>query len=490
MKVFKSIKWRLQIWYGVILLVVLAGLGLTAYQLQRNRQFRQIDDELHRRFSIVAAWLRPPPRPGRPPFGGEPDGGPLPQLAPEMPPPPASGFHPPPQAAGLFDTNDPNGFCFAVWTPDGREIAHAGRLPGDLPPQAIGDRSNRGPNGPAPGPPATRTVGSFREISGRLPSGQSIIVGRSIASDLAALRRSAATLAGVGAIILFVGLAGGWRLVSLALRPIESISHAAAKISAGDLSQRINAAETESELGKLAAVLNATFARLDAAFAREKQFTADAAHELRTPVSVVLTETQTALNHPRHAAEYIQAIETCHRAAQRMRGVIGRLLELARLDSGREPMMRSNLDLSKIASDCIDGLVPLTANRRIKISAALAPLPITGDPDQLAQVVTNLLANAIQYNRPDGEVRVKSAAQDGMAVLTISDNGRGISAADVPHIFERFYRSDKSRSAGNAGLGLAISKAIITAHGGTIEVRSEENKGTEFTIRLPGAAND
>src|SRR5204862_5783999 len=127
---------------------------------------------------------------------------------------------------------------------------------------------------------------------------------------------------GIGGCILLVGLAGGWWLATGAIRPIEGISATAAKISAGDLSQRIDVAETESELGRLAGVLNSTFARLETAFAQQQQFTSDAAHELRTPVSVILTQTQAALARERPAAEYREIIEACQRAAQRMRRLI------------------------------------------------------------------------------------------------------------------------------------------------------------------------
>jgi two-component system, OmpR family, sensor kinase len=284
--------------------------------------------------------------------------------------------------------------------------------------------------------------------------------------------------------ILISGLVGGWFFVWLALRPIENISAAAVKISAGDLSQRINVAEAESELGQLAAVLNSTFARLESAFAQQQQFTSDAAHELRTPVSVMLTQAQTALNRERTAPEYRETVETCQRAAQRMRRLIESLLALARLDAGQEQMKRLRFDFSKIISDCIEMLKPMAEERGVKIISELSALEITGDSERLAQVVTNLLTNAIQYNLPDGEVRVKLESQSGMAILTVSDTGQGISPEDLSRVFERFYRADKSRSTGGNGLGLAISKAVVEAHGGGIEVFSELDRGTIFTVRL------
>ena len=150
--------------------------------------------------------------------------------------------------------------------------------------------------------------------------------------------------------MLLLGLAGGWWVATRAIRPIEAISATAVKIAGGDLSQRINAADTESELGRLAGVLNSTFARLEAAFAQQARFTSDASHELRTPVSVILSQTQTALSRERTSSEYREALEACQRAARRMRKLTESLLELARLDAGQEPMKRERFDLSRIVA--------------------------------------------------------------------------------------------------------------------------------------------
>jgi len=336
--------------------------------------------------------------------------------------------------------------------------------------------------------PPPHTFGSYRQIEHLLPSGELIYliyIGCSIAPELRELRLTALKLAGFGGIILILGLAGGWWFVSRALHPIENISATAVKISAGDLSQRINVAVTESELGQLAAVLNSTFARLEAAFAQQQQFTSDAAHELRTPVSVMLTQTQTALNRERSAAEYRETLEACQRAAQRMRRLTESLLELARLDAGQEQMKRMKFDLSQIARNCVELIRPMADERNIKIHCELSPIECVGDSERIAQVITNLLTNAIQYNQEGGEVRLMAQSQKGMAMLAVSNTGRGISAEDLPHLFERFYRADQSRTSGNTGLGLAISKAIVEAHGGTIEVASRPDAGTTFTVRLP-----
>jgi two-component system, OmpR family, sensor kinase len=469
MKIFKSIKWRLQLWYGLILVVVLAGFGFTAYQLERNQQLGRIDNELHQRMGVLANALRRPP-PRGPDGNGQPFDRPPPGQFPDDGPPgqnqrPPREFYLPPEDAHFFDTNDPNHFYYVINGRDGNVLAHTIDIVQKL---AVGDE-----------------IGNYQWINQNLPSGEWIEVGCSIVPELKELHRTTMKLTGVGGVILFFGLAGGWWIVSRSLRPVVEISSAAVKISSGDLSRRISIAETESELGQLAAVLNSTFARLDAAFAQQKQFASDAAHELRTPVAVILTQTQTALNREREAADYRQTIEACQRAAQRMRKLIGALLELARLDAGQEQMKRMNFDLSSTARDCVELIRPLADERGVKIISELTPLEIPGDSERLAQVITNLLTNAIHYNVPDGEVRIAAQSQDGMAILTVADTGAGIPAEDLPRVFERFYRADKSRSTGGNGLGLAISKAVVEAHGGTIEVASEENAGTTFTVRLP-----
>jgi len=493
MKPFKSIKWRLQLWYGLILVVVLAGFGFTAYQLEKGRQMRRVDDALHRRFNALAGALRrPPPRQGQPgwsfdrPQRDEPP--PDDRLPGENPRPPRE-FHLPPADAWMFETNDPAGYYFRIYGPVGNEperneIAHFGNWPSRA---GVEDRITGGINAPPRigSPPVPFDIGHFREIWDTLPSGEDIVVGVSILAEQKELDRTALTLTVAGGVILLIGLAGGGWLVGRALRPIGDISATAAKISSGDLSRRISTAETDSELGQLAAILNSTFGRLETAFDQQRRFAADAAHELRTPVSVVLTQTQTALQRERGAAEYRETIEACQRAAQRMRRLTESLLALARLDAGQEPIQRVKFDLSQTVWNCVELLRPLAAERGIRIQCELPPVEAPGDAERLAQVVTNLLANAVQYNKPNGEVRVTTKLQGGLVLLTVSDTGPGIPAEHLPHVFERFYRADPSRSSGQTGLGLAISKAIVEAHGGTIEVSSRPGEGTTFTVVLP-----
>jgi signal transduction histidine kinase len=199
----------------------------------------------------------------------------------------------------------------------------------------------------------------------------------------------------------------------------------------------------------------------------------------------MLTQVQTALNRERSAAEYRETIESCQRAAQRMRRLIESLLELARLEAGQQQMKQSRFDLAQTARDCLTLVGPLAEARHVKLACDAPPLECVGDSERLAQVITNLLTNAITYNKENGEVRVSGEKQSGSVILTVQDTGMGISAEDLPRVFDRFYRADTSRTSGNSGLGLAISKAIVEAHGGAIEVSSQPEIGTVFTVRLP-----
>lgn len=492
--IFHSIRWRLQIWHSLILVLVLTGFGLAAYQVARDNQLRRIDRELAQRLmsGLRLRVPKPPPveRP-EPPSGGLRRGRGI-----EHRMDPAfwrQQMREVIEHAGALEGSETNAFYYVMWQGDGTLVAESANTPDNVPMPEFspGSTGETPPEAKMDEPPEnftlTRTRGQYREFSQRLPFGDRVLVGRSMAPDLAAMRRLALWLTTAGAAVLALGLAGGWWLASRAIRPIDDISATALKIAGGDLSQRINASDTDSELGRLAAVLNSTFARLEAAFAHQVRFTSDASHELRTPVSVILSQTQTALSRERAPNEYRDTIAACQRAAQRMRQLIESLLELARLDAGEAGMKRQAFDLARVTAEAVDLVRPLAAEQGVAIHCDLPSVECQGDPDRIAQVATNLLSNAIHFNRQHGEVRISARSDNGAAVLTVTDTGAGIPADDLPHIFERFYRVDKSRSRvqGRTGLGLAISKAIVAAHSGVIEVTSQPGAGTTFTVRLP-----
>jgi signal transduction histidine kinase len=165
-----------------------------------------------------------------------------------------------------------------------------------------------------------------------------------------------------------------------------------------------------------------------------------------------------------------------------MKKLVESLLELARLEAGQSAGKREPMDLSRCAAECVELVRPLADERRIQLHTALSAAPCSGDADQLTLVITNLLTNAVRYNREGGEVRINTRSENGSAIVTVSDNGPGIAAEHLPRIFDRFYRTS---SQGRTGLGLAITKSIVEAHGGTIEVTSEPGKGSAFEVRLP-----
>lgn len=513
----KSIRWRLQLWLAFLLICILSGFGVTAYQLHRTNQLNQIDEDLQRRLLAVGGDVRSrfgfgrPP--SRPPHGWEDDrngpesglgkspslpmkdvdpGSPLrrrpgPDMKPSRTPPElrssAREVRLSDHTLSLFEQDDTNSFYYAVWSRSGNWLAKSINAPPDLLRPALFDPTDVGPH--------TERRNEWRERYQFTDIGECVLVGRSIAEDLVAMRHFAWWLVAAGTGVLALGLGGGWWLAGRAIRPVETISAAASRISDGNLSERINVADTDSELGHLAGVLNTTFARLESAFSQQKQFTADASHELRTPLAIIISEAQTTLARDRTPSEYRETVESCLQTAKQMNGLTKSLLELARFDAGQVPMQREPFDFSERAQTVAEAIRPLANERGVKMSCDLLPCPTSGDADRISQVIMNLLANAIQYNRQGGEIRISTRLEKSAAILTVADTGIGITAEDQAHVFKRFYRADKSRARanGHSGLGLAICKAIVEAHGGTIEVSSQPDVGTTFTVKLPAQAS-
>jgi two-component system OmpR family sensor kinase len=502
----KSIRGRIVLWLAFLLVAILSGFGVTAYQLYRVNQLAQVDDELKRHVEAVSADLRPkmPGGPGgerrmdRPPpeewFFEEMDRRPPPERRPPGGDGPRGPREPGPggfegrmtmrrfvlteATLSLFSDTNASAMYFAIWSRNARLVRQSTNAPSELS-RPGGSEANARLD--------ARTVGVRREMFNFNSIGECILVGRSMENDLQAAHQFAWWLVAAGGAILLLGLGGGWWLATGALRPIEYMAATAGRIADGNLAERINVTETENELGRLATVLNTTFAKLDAAFAQQKQFTADASHELRTPLAVLISEAQTTLARDRSTEEYRETVEACLAAAQQMRRLTERLLQLARLDACEGKLEGASIDLADCAASSVELVQPLALQRGIRLSADLKPAKLIGDAELLGQVITNLLTNAIHYNRDNGEVRIATSMENGEAVVRVSDTGQGIGDADLPHIFKRFFRADKSRARANGrnGLGLAICKAIVDAHGGRIDVETELGKGATFTVRLP-----
>ena len=340
----------------------------------------------------------------------------------------------------------------------------------------------------APSSAGSRTRNGFREVFIAGPAKSSILVGRSTKPEQDQLRSLAKTGALLTIAVMLVMLLGGWFLINKSLEPIERISRAAGAISESNLSARIDVSRMESELGALSTTINDAFDRVQSAFDRQTQFTADASHELRTPLSIVTAQTDFALLQPRTPEEYQEALTSIRRAANRMRNVVEGLLTLARADTSDAQFHMLPVDVSEVVTEAISLLRPLTDSKGITVTTNLTSTLIRADRDRLFEAVSNLLTNAIHYNRENGRIDVSIQANSESVELSVADSGLGIPVSAEPHVFDRFFRADSARSRGaneGSGLGLSITKWIVEAHGGGISVTSEEGVGTQFIVTFP-----
>jgi two-component system OmpR family sensor kinase len=329
-------------------------------------------------------------------------------------------------------------------------------------------------------------------------------------------------LASIAAVLL-VGVVIGGPLTSRALRPLTRMTQAARAIASGDLSQRVRLPHGGDEIGELADTFDEMAARIETAFAvqqaseaRMRQFIADASHELRTPLTSIRGYTDVLLRGAKDdPATTEQVLLATRREAERMSRLVNDLLTLARLDAGR-PLELQPVNMIALVGEAIDQARILAGEREVAMRTdGGGRLMVMADADRLKQVLLALLDNSLKYGRPatEGWVRAQLSRTDRAAVIHISDNGRGIAAEDLPHIFDRFYRAQRAadvrriaaahtgdRSTSpvpppvpeqradqpeGSGLGLAIAQAIVRAHGGTLNVQSKRGVGTTFTIMLP-----
>ena len=288
------------------------------------------------------------------------------------------------------------------------------------------------------------------------------------------------------AVPAFLALAvfGSYFLAKLALRPIDRITETAISLGAGNLSQRITGIESRDEVGRLAGAFNGMLARLEDSFQREKQFTSDASHELRTPVSVIMAyaENLTAHAPDQETGEQAAAILL---ESRRMHSIIAQLLALTRGYEGKYRLEREEVPLRDMVADVLAELTEEAAANEISLTEQVPEeIRLSADQSLMTQLLLNLVENGIKYGRPGGTVAVSAHERDGRIFLTVRDDGIGIEEKDLPYIFDRFYRADRARDRSGSGLGLSIVKWIVELHGWTIQAASEPGEGTRFTIRI------
>jgi heavy metal sensor kinase len=282
---------------------------------------------------------------------------------------------------------------------------------------------------------------------------------------------------------------GGYWISRRALQPVDRITTAAESISIRNLSDRLDVPNTADELQRLSETLNRMLARLNSSVQRMSQFTADASHELRAPVSLIRTTAELAVTGGRTNDEYHEDMVQILAEAERTSRLIESLLLLARADAGEDGLQHERTDLSVSLREAMQQGRKLAAERGVELKATLDPKPIVvdGDTDSLRRLFLILIDNSVKYNSRGGCVEITLGTLNGQAACSIRDSGIGISTEDLEHIFDRFWRADKvrSRGMGGEGLGLSIARWIVERHEGTIDVTSQPSKGSTFTVKIP-----
>jgi len=296
----------------------------------------------------------------------------------------------------------------------------------------------------------------------------------------------------IGALVL-AGL-GGWFLARTSLASVVQMTEQARRMSAENLTQRLPIGNPHDELGRLAATFNELFGRLDESLSQQRRFMADASHELRTPLSVMRTATGVTLEQEqRSISEYRHALKVIDQQVQRLTRIVTDMFTLARADAGRRAINRNDFYLDELIWECVRAAEYLGSRKGVTIRLGKLPeIPYRGDEGLLRQMILNLLDNAIKHSPSDGEVHVRLERQGSEHRILVSDTGLGIPLEAQTHIFERFYRVDRSRSrteasdlGAGAGLGLSIAKWIAESHDGRLELQSSNQTGSVFVASLP-----
>jgi heavy metal sensor kinase len=459
-----SIRARLTLWYTGVVVLILLLVSVAAYSLLRWHLYNDLDASLF----TVAGVLReaPPADPTAP-------------LPPDLEPL-VRGFLGPEFADALMQLLDPEGRLRSRALRPALPLSYQARV------NALR------------GEPTLETVQLTTGDEARLLTMPVVRGGRIVDLVQVAmpLRRTRQTLLRyVETLLVLVPLgavlsaAGGWLLARRALRPVDRMSQSALRISAEDLSRRLERRGTQDEIDRLADTLNAMLARLEAAFGEMQRFTADAAHELRTPLTALRGGIEIALRAERSPDEYRRVLASSIEEVDQLIRLAEDLLLLSRstvgLSAARQPV-----DLEPLCLEALELGVRLAKGKGVNVSmGATVPAIVHGDAGALRRVLLNLVDNAVKYTPAGGSVVISLARVADSVALVVEDTGIGIDPADAKRIFEPFLRLDagRNRDTGGSGLGLAIARSIVLAHGGTLEVDNRPGGGSRFTINLAAA---
>lgn len=322
---------------------------------------------------------------------------------------------------------------------------------------------------------------------------QRVIAGAPTRMTVESGRELLGTMLAVAPFVLVASVGAAYVIAGGAVRPLDRVINEVEAITDGrSLHRRLAVDETGDELARLNATLNAMLSRLETSFGALRRFTADASHELRTPLTVLRADVERAMSATVSPNEQLVALEEALNETTRMADLVDSLLTLARADEGRFDLHRKPIDLESLVHDVFETAVILgeEAGLHVSLSASEAVI-VLADPTRLRQLLLNLITNAIKYTPRGGEVEVRLARRGDEVAVSVRDTGIGISAADLPYVFERFWRADRARSRaaerGGSGLGLAISQYIAQAHGGQLSAQSRLGRGSTFTVLLPTA---
>jgi heavy metal sensor kinase len=469
MMLFKTIKFKMTLWYVAILGIILSCFSLFLYLTMADSLSKGVDNKIRTMAEIVASSVRSP-------FGAGTSMADLDQIMTER-----FGIRPLGRFIQILD--------------------ESGR---------IGDRSTNLRDVQIPisvqtMKAASRGVITFEtvEVMGKYPlrvvtmpiiENEKMVgivqVGSSLEGVEEALQQLLLILLIAVPAALLIASAGGLFLANKALRPVDAITQIARRIGSGDLSQRIRIKRVNDEIGRLASTFNEMIAKLEKSFRQVKRFTADASHELKTPLTILRGEVEVGLKKKRGLKEYERILTSNLEEINRMSRIVEDLLTLSRADMGELTMEREEIELSALAREVWQDLQLLAKKKRIQLKFMDNGFTrVEGDPLFLRQLILNLTENGLKYTPAGGEVavRVKGDRDQGVVQLLVTDTGVGIPQKDLKRIFDRFFRVDaaRSRETGGTGLGLSICQWIAQAHEGKIAVESKVGKGSTFTVTLP-----